>query len=67
MERHVIHKAEAMNHLCGAVGSLIEGHAPSVLGCLSLLKQQGMIAVLDPKNIVTPVGMEHRDTGRIGT
>src|SRR5215831_20122283 len=36
IERHVIHKAEAMDYTRGTVVPLIGGHAPGLLGCLHL-------------------------------
>src|SRR5207253_5583945 len=38
IERHVIDKAEAMDHPCGAVVSLIRGDPSSVVRCLHLLE-----------------------------
>src|SRR6266567_2697048 len=48
IERHVIDKAEAMDHPCGAVVTLIVGDPSSVLCGLHLLEQIGMIPFFHP-------------------
>src|SRR5712691_3979492 len=67
IERHVVHKAEAMAHPCSTVVSLIRGHAPGVLRRLHLLKQKGMIAFFDPEDKVQSVVTQGLEVRSIGT
>ena len=52
VERHVIDKAKPMHNMRSAVMTLIIRHVTSVVRCLHLLKQIGMIALFHPENIV---------------
>ena len=56
-----------MPHTRGAVLPLIQGNAPSVLGCLYLLEQIGMIAFFDAEDIVTTSIVQGLNMGSIGT
>src|SRR5213076_558599 len=67
IERHIIDKAEAMDHPCGAVVSLIPGDTSGVLRCLHLREEIGMIAFFDPEKIAQAVGVEGLDMWGIGT
>ena len=67
IERHVIDKAEAMDHPCGAVVSLIRGDTAGVLRGLHLLEQIGMIAFFDTQDVVQTVRVQGLDVGSIRT
>jgi len=67
MEGHVMDQATPRPQTCGAVVSLVIGHAPGVLRRLHLRTQQGMIAVFDPEDIVQIIGVQGRDVGSMGT
>ena len=67
IERHVIDKAEAMDHSCGAVVSLIIGDPSGVLRGLPLLAERGLIAFFDAKKIAETVGVEGLDRRGMGT
>ena len=63
----VVDKAEAMDHPCGAVVSLIRGDTSGVLRRLHLLEQKGMIAFFDPEEIVQSMVVQGLDMRGIGT
>src|SRR5215217_450001 len=47
--------------------ALIIRDAPSVLGCLHLGEEMGMIAFFDPEKIMQPMLVQGLDVGSIGT
>ena len=47
--------------------ALIIRDAPSVLGCLPLGEEMGMIAFFDPEKIMQPMLVQGLDVGSIGT
>src|SRR5437667_10569290 len=67
IERHVIDKAEAMDHSCGAVVSLIIGDPSGLLRGLPLLAERGRIAFFDAKKIAGTVGVGGLDRRGMGT
>ena len=67
IEWYIIDKAKAMPKPGGTVMAFVIGYAPSVLRCLHLLEQKGMIAFFDPKNIAKPVGLQRLEVRRIRT
>src|SRR5882724_7411203 len=67
IERHVIDTPKPMPRTRGAVLPLIIGDAPSLLGCLYLLEQIGVIAFFDAEDIVTTRIVQGLDMGSIGT
>jgi hypothetical protein len=67
IERHVIDKAKAMDNPGGAVMSFIIGDAPSLLRCLHLLDQKGMVAFFDTQNVVKIVVVQDLNMRSIGT
>jgi hypothetical protein len=67
MERHVIDQANAMDHPGGAVMSFIIGDASSMLRCLHLLDQKGMVAFFDTQNVVKIVVLQDLNRRSMGT
>jgi len=67
MEWHVVHQTNPMDNSCGTVVPRILGHAPSCFGRLHLLAPRGMRAVFAPEDSVTPVIVQGRDVGGLGT
>ena len=67
IERHVIDQAKAMDNPGGAVMSFIIGDAPSLLRCLHLLEQIGLVAFFDPQNGVKIVVLQDLKMRSIGT
>src|SRR3989454_6376318 len=67
IERHIVDQAKPMHHPSGAVMALIIRDAPSVLGCLPLGEEMGMIAFFDTENIMQPMIVQGLDVGGIGT
>jgi hypothetical protein len=66
IERHVMDKADAIDHPCGAVVSLRKGATSGVFRRLHWLEQQGMIAFVDPEERVQSMvvqGLERRGIG----
>jgi hypothetical protein len=50
LQRHILHKAEAMDYGGGAVVSLIRGDTAGVLRGLDLLEQIGVIPCFDAQD-----------------
>ena len=46
---------------------LVRGHAPSVFSRLHLCAARGMIAVVDPEDIMPPMRVQGLDVGGMGT
>src|SRR5215217_1276821 len=67
IEGYLIDKAEAMDHPCSAVVSLIIGHTSGVLCCLYLREAIGMIAFFDAEKIAEAIGVEGLDMRGMGT
>src|SRR6266851_664641 len=56
-----------MHHPRRAVVPIVRRHAPGFLSRLHLLEQIGMIALFDPKDIMTTMIMQGLNVGRIRT
>ena len=67
IQRHIIHKAEAMDHPGGAVVSLMRDDTAGVLRGLDLLEQIGMIPFFDTQDVVQPVLVQGLDVGSMRT
>jgi len=67
IERHLVDQAQPLPHPSGAVMALILRDAPSVLGCLPLGEEMGMIAFCDTENIMPPRRVQGLDVGGMGT
>jgi hypothetical protein len=67
MQRHSIHKAEAMAHSGGAVVSLMRDDTAGVLRGLALLAQIGRIPCFATQDVVPPVVVHGLDVGSMRT
>jgi hypothetical protein len=67
MQRHIIHKPQAVAHPCSAVVPCIIRDAPSMLRCLDLLEQIGMIPFFDTQDVVQTMRVQGFDVWSIRT